>query len=131
MGRLTFYQYKGGYSFGRNVAGHIAVAEKALGKPLPIGSVVHHVDENPQNNEPTNLVVCPSEAYHKLLHRRARAYDACGNANWQLCQYCGKWDDPKNMQSASKSDRPSITYYHGTCRSSYRQAFKAEKGYKI
>jgi len=51
---------------------HVLVAEKALGKTLPKGAVVHHVDGNRKNNEPTNLVVCPNQAYHLLLHKRMR-----------------------------------------------------------
>ncbi len=53
-------------------AAHVVVAEKALGKSLPKGAVVHHIDRNKQNNKPTNLVVCPNQAYHLLLHKRMR-----------------------------------------------------------
>jgi len=51
---------------------HVLVAEKALGKSLPKGAVVHHVDEDKQNNDPRNLVICPNQAYHNLLHKRIR-----------------------------------------------------------
>lgn len=51
---------------------HIQVAEKALGKPLPKGAVVHHWDNNPLNNSPGNLLICPSQAYHMLIHKRMR-----------------------------------------------------------
>lgn len=37
---------------------HVHIAEKALGKAIPKGSVVHHVDENPANNAAENLVIC-------------------------------------------------------------------------
>ena len=52
---------------------HVLIAEEALGKKLPPGAKIHHVDSNGLNNEPTNLVICPSESYHKLLHSRTRA----------------------------------------------------------
>jgi hypothetical protein len=48
------------------------LAEKALGKPLPKGAVIHHIDGSSLNDIPTNLVVCPSHAYHMLLHARTR-----------------------------------------------------------
>lgn len=76
---------------------HIFVAEKALGRPLPPKAVVHHHDENQLNNEPTNLVICPNNSYHLVLHRRMRAYDECGHASWRKCGYCLQWDDPANM----------------------------------
>ena len=53
---------------------HVLFAEKALGKPLPEGAVVHNVNGDPGDNEtPWNLVVCPDQDYHLLLHRRAQA----------------------------------------------------------
>ena len=52
---------------------HVVVAERALGKHLPAGAVVHHVDVNRRNNAPTNLVICQDAAYHKLLHARLNA----------------------------------------------------------
>src|SRR5690242_4368171 len=49
---------------------HVMLAEKALGKQLPRGAQVHHVDGNKQNNAPNNLVVCEDASYHRLLHQR-------------------------------------------------------------
>lgn len=57
---------------GRRTYEHILVAERALGRRLPKGAVVHHVNENRSDNAPTNLVICPNEAYHRLLHRRMK-----------------------------------------------------------
>ena len=72
----------GGYVFA-----HIPICEKALGKSLPVGAEVHHIDENKANNSHNNLVICESRAYHRLLHRRMRALKACGHANWRKCLY--------------------------------------------
>ena len=102
---------------------HVMVAERALGKPLPITARVHHVDENRSNNEPSNLVICPSEAYHKLLHQRMRAMAACGNPNWRICTFCGHHDDPENLYI-----RPSNTQaWHKACRNALQRATYVKK----
>jgi len=69
---------------------HIIIAEKSLGKALPLEAEVHHHDK-------THLVICQDRAYHMLLHQRMRAIKACGHASWRKCQYCKQWDDPKNL----------------------------------
>lgn len=61
---------------GRYVYEHILIAEAALGKHLPVGAEIHHVNSDPGNNRGRNLVVCQDHAYHMGLHRRARARGA-------------------------------------------------------
>lgn len=74
---------------GRDVYEHVAVAETALGRRLPKGAHVHHIDENPRNNAPSNLVICQSAGYHKLLHLRARIVRAGGDPDTQrVCSRC-------------------------------------------
>jgi hypothetical protein len=80
---------------GRQVREHVAVAERAIGKPLPRGALVHHVDQDRSNNDPSNLVICPDDAYHMLLHRRQRALEACGNADWVKCWVCKTYSPPE------------------------------------
>jgi hypothetical protein len=94
---------------------HIVVAQRALGKPLPKGAEVHHVDEDKSNNAPCNLVVCPSNAYHQLLHVRTDALRACGNANFRRCCFCKVYDDPSNL-SFIRGGR----CYHKRCNASYQ-----------
>jgi len=78
---------------------HVLVCEKALGKPLPKHAVPHHVNEQKSDNDPSNLVICENCSYHLLLHVRTRALKACGNPTFRKCVRCGKYDDPKGMQS--------------------------------
>jgi len=80
------------------IAEHILICEKALGKYLPKGAVVHHVNKNKKDNHtPFNLVICQDNTYHLYLHQRLRAYKACGHADWLGCRYCKKYDKPENM----------------------------------
>jgi hypothetical protein len=76
---------------------HVRLAEKALGKPLPVGAIVHHVDENPFNNSPENLVICPDQKYHSLIHQRTRSVSAGFPAHWRKCWVCHAYDDPSNL----------------------------------
>jgi len=76
---------------------HILIAEKVLGKFLPLKVVVHHVNNNSSDNRNQNLLLCENNAYHLLLHRRKRAYDASGKSWWRKCRFCKNHDDPKNM----------------------------------
>lgn len=94
---------------------HVSVVEKAMGKPLRRGAIVHHVDENPLNNTPTNLVVCPDRSYHMLLHRRQAAYDACGHYDWLRCRFCGKYDDPVNLHVHRSERGKNYRIYHNVC----------------
>lgn len=98
---------------GPYVPEHRLVVERAMGKTLRLDAPVHHVNGDKADNRPANLVACDSNAYHQLLHRRQRAHDACGNANFRLCFYCRKYSDPTDMVRASG------TMMHRKCRRLY------------
>lgn len=105
--------YLGHQIDGVRVFDHVRVAEMALGKPLPLGAVVHHVNEIKTDNTPTNLVICPDKAYHNLIHARMRAMDACGDPNKRPCRYCKKYDALENMRVYPNGKTHS--YWHVEC----------------
>ncbi len=107
---------RGGY-----VREHVIVAARAPGKALPVGVVVHHVDEDPSNNNPTNLVICQDSAYHSLLHKRLRAYRATGCVDAVKCLYCKEWILPGDPRLRV---RPRCGSHHLECR---RLALHAQK----
>jgi len=47
--------------------------------------ISHHLDGNRSNNDPSNLIIMPDTASHRLEHQRARALAACGYADWRKC----------------------------------------------
>lgn len=97
--------------------GHVLTAEQVLGRPLKRPELVHHVDGNRANNTPSNLVICPNQAYHYLLHVRQAALEVCGNASWQRCGFCGNYDNPDNMYSRKNVNN----YYHSKCKNEWRR----------
>lgn len=46
---------------------HVVIAEQALGRPLKRGEVVHHINCDPLDNRPRNLLIC-TRGYHAWLH---------------------------------------------------------------
>ena len=75
---------------------HRLVAEAAIGRKLPAGSIVHHVNGIRNDNKPENLVILQNTFEHTQLHKRQRTYDACGNPNFVRCHMCKEYDDPED-----------------------------------
>jgi hypothetical protein len=93
---------------------HRYMAAKALGKSLPDGSVVHHHNGKVRGGD---LVICQDNAYHKLLHRRQRAYEATGDPRKRKCPFCKAWDDPENMRETHNG-----SHEHPECRNEYNRS---------
>lgn len=104
---------------------HLLIAEKALGRPIPLGAQVHHWDEVRNNNAPSNLVICENQAYHRLLHYRQKAYEACGNPNAKKCYICKRYD----MSTIAPKGR-TCSYYHRECLRQHQIAYLRSKDSK-
>lgn len=114
--QLQGSQVNGGYvRYSLGKAHHIVLAEKALGRALPKGVQVHHVDEDKKNNNPSNLVICPNQQYHMLLHKRRDALIATDNPDMRRRNFCKCWDIVENMY-ISKTGQ-----HHRACINNYNQ----------
>ena len=69
------YHAPSGYIYLRQPDGtykaeHRIVAEEMLGRKLNENEIVHHIDENKQNNSKDNLIVMTREEHAKLHHTK-------------------------------------------------------------
>ena len=117
-GYIEYRTAKGG-----RIKEHILKAERALGKKLPKGSHVHHINYNTTDNRNQNLVICPDMAYHKLLHMRTNALNSCKPPYFRKCPFCKGYDDPIKM-AKRKSGIGTIHFAHKECVDNYNRRYR-------
>ena len=107
---------------------HYLIAERALGRELPDGAEVHHVDENTRNNSGSNLVICQGAAYHKLLHVRTRIVKAGGNPNTEkVCSTCRRLRPLSDFNKASARRGLGLQSHCRECSSAAFRRWKEKK----
>jgi len=84
---------------------HRLVAERVLGRYLLPGEVVHHEDEDPSNNDPSNLVLYPNNATHLKETRKGR------KPNWSKDGYkrvLRGLENARRIQNDAKKCKPKL-----------------------
>lgn len=104
------------YARTRNAEGreyvHRVRAERALGKPLPDGAEVHHLDGTKNADAP--LVICQDVAYHRLLHMRERLLRRGGNPNTE--KWCSDCRAPRPKSEFNRNRASLADGLHHVCR---------------
>jgi hypothetical protein len=104
---------------------HILVAEKSLGKYLPSGAEIHHINEIKDDNRPENLIICQNRSYHWLIHQRQRAFKASGDPNKRKCSICKKYDSQGNLFQCG------TWFFHKSCKNKKARDNYIPKGRRI
>lgn len=106
------------------VYAHLLVAERALGRPVPLTAEVHHVDDDKTNNAPSNLVICEDRKYHQLLHVRTRVVKRGGNPNThRLCTDCRLLKPFAAFNRAKRDKAVGLQSKCRQCQSSYAKRY--------
>lgn len=107
---------------------HIIIAERALGRQLPVGVVVHHFNRSIRDASNSNLVMCQDQAYHMLLHARQRVKDAGGDPNTdKICHKCKQVKPKVEFSPSSHQGRPRLSSACRECAAVAQRDFKARR----
>jgi len=107
------------------IAEHRVRAAKALGRPLPKGVEVHHVDGT--RGPESQLVICPNRAYHLLLHARMRIQKAGGNPNSDsICVMCKRLK-PRSEFSPHSKKVFGVAENCRACMNAYQREWRKRK----
>lgn len=126
--RKTYKNTRDGARPCGTVMEHVVIAERALGRRLPKGVQVHHVDEDRRNNAPSNLVICQDQKYHYLLHVRAKVVRAGGDPNTQrVCTGCRKVLPFSAFNRQVKNEASGIHTACRECQSAYYKRWSGRR----
>jgi len=99
---------------------HRYLATKVLGKCLPLKVEIHHFGGGRHRGQ---LVICEDKAYHRLLHRREKAFYSTGDPGKRKCVFCGDYDSTDNLVSYFSKNHPNGRFHHASCKTDYEHQY--------
>jgi len=90
----------------RYVLEHRLVMEKKLGRYLHPKEVCHHIDKNPTNNSPENLIVFGSNGKHLAHELAGKTPDWSPEGYANMCRANPNWSSIR-QKSKDDDDQPS------------------------
>ena len=93
---------------------HVVVAESKIGRLLLKGEVVHHIDENKFNFEPSNLEVKSSPSEHAKMHAKHGQTMISANCKWCGNEFKRRKGRTLIMCSRSCNGKASMAAKYGT-----------------
>lgn len=107
---------------GRRRQRAVLIAERVLGKKLPKGAIVHHVNENPLDDRNENLVILENQGLHNIIHSRMKALSATGNPRAEPCRFCHCYELPGVLLTNGTN------HYHRVCAARYAREWRKKNG---
>lgn len=80
---------------------HVVAMAIMIGRSVPKGMVVHHMDGDKRNNAPSNLMLC-TQRDHTRMHVMMRAVERCGDGWKRPCRFCGEYSMISDMVKHGK-----------------------------
>ena len=97
---------------------HIIVAENKIRRPLFKEEHVHHINGNPSDNDPANLLICKGAAEHMKIHADKKILAASGNPSiHRICGRCKQVLLKTQFSPSSSRGRKCLSSTCKPCRS--------------
>lgn len=114
--------------FGSKKHLHRWIVERVLGRKLKSTEIVHHINYNKLDNRRQNLLVCPNQAYHKLIHARTDMINSNINPNiYHFCSSC-RAVKLKELFPKNRSEWNGVNHNCRDCSNAKRREKQYSKG---
>lgn len=89
---------------------HILVTEQTINRPLRVAEIVHHINGNPQDNRPENLMVFANNSEHQKHHARQRSIKFGINPDAEKwCNKCKRILPKTQFSPSSSRGKPTLS----------------------